>query len=65
MQALIITSIFSCFRFDGYVNKEATKKKVVSDVFSHGDTAFISGDMLIQDEEGNFYFQDRTGDTFR
>merc|ERR1719477_534993 len=52
-------------RFDGYVNKEATKKKVVSDVFSRGDTAFISGDMLIQDEEGNFYFQDRTGDTFR
>ena len=47
------------------MNKEATKKKVVSDVFSRGDTAFISGDMLIQDEEGNFYFQDRTGDTFR
>lgn len=52
-------------RFDGYVNQEATKKKVANDVFCKGDSAFLTGDMLIMDEEGNYFFQDRTGDTFR
>lgn len=31
------------------------------DVFTHGDTAFLSGDILYQDEYGYFYFHDRTG----
>lgn len=29
--------------FDGYVCREATKKKIVPDVFSKGDMAFVSG----------------------
>ena len=29
--------------FDGYVNKEATEKKVVRDVFRKGDAAFLTG----------------------
>lgn len=41
------------------------KKKIVYDVFTKGDSAFISGDILIADEFGNLYFKDRTGDTFR
>jgi len=52
-------------QFDGYVNKEATKKKIVYDIFSKGDSAFRTGDILIKDEDSYFYFQDRTGDTFR
>jgi len=52
-------------RFDGYVNKEATQKKVIQNVFGKGDSAFLTGDMLVQDEQGFYYFQDRTGDTFR
>jgi len=52
-------------QFDGYINQQATKKKICCDVFSKGDTAFLSGDILIQDDEGYYYFQDRTGDTFR
>ncbi|XP_066141587.1 long-chain fatty acid transport protein 4 isoform X1 [Euwallacea fornicatus] len=51
--------------FLGYVDEEASKKKVVYDVFCRGDSAFISGDILIADELGNLYFKDRTGDTFR
>lgn len=51
--------------FLGYVDKEASKKKVVHNVCSIGDSAFISGDILIADEFGNLYFKDRTGDTFR
>ncbi|XP_019854267.1 PREDICTED: long-chain fatty acid transport protein 4-like isoform X2 [Amphimedon queenslandica] len=52
-------------RFDGYENKEATNKKILTGVFSHGDRFFRTGDMMIMDTWGNFYFADRTGDTFR
>ncbi|XP_047987565.1 long-chain fatty acid transport protein 4-like [Leguminivora glycinivorella] len=51
--------------FLGYVDKSASDKKIVRDVFSKGDTAFISGDILVADELGYLYFRDRTGDTFR
>lgn len=51
--------------FDGYVDNEATKKKIYTDVFSKGDTVFSSGDLLYQDKLGYLYFRDRTGDTFR
>ncbi|XP_018579796.1 long-chain fatty acid transport protein 4 [Anoplophora glabripennis] len=51
--------------FLGYVDKEASQKKIVRDVFTHGDSAFLSGDILVADELGNLFFKDRTGDTFR
>ncbi|CAG5056666.1 unnamed protein product [Parnassius apollo] len=49
----------------GYVDKSASEKKVVRDVFKFGDSAFISGDILVADEFGYLFFRDRTGDTFR
>lgn len=51
--------------FLGYVDKSASKKKIVYDVFTKGDSAFISGDIMVADELGYLYFKDRTGDTFR
>merc|ERR1711962_1277088 len=51
--------------FQGYADKEATKKKVMKDVWKKGDMAFRSGDILVQDELGWLYFKDRAGDTFR
>ncbi|XP_076043131.1 long-chain fatty acid transport protein 1-like isoform X1 [Oratosquilla oratoria] len=51
--------------FDGYADKKATQKKIVRDVFTKGDFAFASGDILVQDEYGYLYFKDRMGDTFR
>ncbi len=51
--------------FAGYSDSKASKKKVMSDVFTKGDQFFLSGDILRQDEEGFLYFCDRTGDTFR
>lgn len=51
--------------YDGYTNSEASKKKIIHDVFSKGDAAYASGDLLVMDELGYLYFQDRTGDTFR
>lgn len=51
--------------FDGYASKEATEKKIITDVFRKGDQAFLSGDLLTLDQLGYVYFKDRTGDTFR
>uniref|UniRef100_M3ZH47 Very long-chain fatty acid transport protein n=1 Tax=Xiphophorus maculatus TaxID=8083 RepID=M3ZH47_XIPMA len=52
-------------RFDGYVNETATSKKIANSVFKKGDSAYLSGDVLIMDKYGHMYFKDRTGDTFR
>lgn len=51
--------------FDGYVNKEASSKKILRNVFKRGDAVFASGDLLTIDDLGYVYFKDRTGDTFR
>ena len=51
--------------FEGYSDAEASKKKVMTDVFAKGDKYFLSGDILRMDEEGFLYFLDRMGDTFR
>jgi len=51
--------------FDGYVDKDATERKIVRDVMKTGDMWFRSGDLLTMDEFGWFYFVDRLGDTFR
>ncbi|TTY05120.1 Long-chain fatty acid transport protein 4 [Bagarius yarrelli] len=52
-------------RFDGYVNQNATSKKIAHSVFKKGDSAYLSGDVLVMDEFGHMFFRDRTGDTFR
>ncbi|KAF7626936.1 hypothetical protein Mgra_00009666 [Meloidogyne graminicola] len=51
--------------FDGYLSKAETKKKVIQNVFRHGDSAFLTGDILHWDRLGYLYFRLRTGDTFR
>nr|XP_023407628.1 long-chain fatty acid transport protein 1 [Loxodonta africana] len=52
-------------RFDGYMNESATNKKIAHSVFHKGDSAYLSGDVLVMDELGYMYFRDRSGDTFR
>uniref|UniRef100_A0A671RFT2 Very long-chain fatty acid transport protein n=1 Tax=Sinocyclocheilus anshuiensis TaxID=1608454 RepID=A0A671RFT2_9TELE len=52
-------------RFDGYANQEATNKKISHNVFKQGDSAYVSGDLMVMDELGYVYFRDRGGDTFR
>ena len=51
--------------FDGYVDKQATQKKILTNVFENGDQWFRSGDLLSCDKDGYYYFVDRIGDTFR
>ncbi|XP_048198497.1 long-chain fatty acid transport protein 1 isoform X1 [Perognathus longimembris pacificus] len=52
-------------RFDGYVSESATGKKIAHSVFRKGDSAYLSGDVLVMDDLGYMYFRDRSGDTFR
>ena len=61
----LLVKITETQRFEGYTNEEATRKKVLKDVFEDGDAYFRSGDLLKVDEDGYFYFVDRIGDTFR
>jgi fatty-acyl-CoA synthase len=51
--------------FEGYTSAEATRKKILRDVFAPGDSWFRTGDLLRRDRDGWFYFVDRLGDTFR
>lgn len=53
------------FRFEGYGTKEATKKKILTDVFTKGDRWFRTGDLMKRDRDGYYFFMDRVGDTFR
>ncbi|CAL4107968.1 unnamed protein product, partial [Meganyctiphanes norvegica] len=61
----IIKEIIPGIKYDGYLDKKAAQKKIIKDVRTKGDSAFASGDILVMDELGFLYFQDRTGDTFR
>jgi len=51
--------------FQGYAEPGSREKKIIQDAFRKGDSWFRSGDVLVMDELGYFYFKDRTGDTFR
>lgn len=53
------------YSFTGYLDQDATKKKYLYDVLHRGDAYFNSGDIVVMDDLGYFYFRDRTGDTFR
>jgi fatty-acyl-CoA synthase len=51
--------------YTGYVDKAASEKKVLRDVFEKGDRWFATGDLMKSDGDGYLYFVDRIGDTFR
>ncbi len=51
--------------YTGYLDKAASDKKVLRDVFARGDAWFSTGDLMRMDADGYFYFVDRVGDTFR
>ena len=52
--------------YNGYANNtEASKTKIIENVFKRGQQAFNSGDLMMTDALGYIYFCDRLGDTFR
>lgn len=52
-------------RFDGYTDPQATEAKILRNVLRKGDAWFCSGDLMREDADGDFWFVDRVGDTFR
>ncbi len=50
-------------RFDGYVDSDATESKVLRD--GPFGRCFRTGDLLRRDAEGDYFFVDRRGETFR
>uniref|UniRef100_A0A8C5H011 Very long-chain fatty acid transport protein n=1 Tax=Gouania willdenowi TaxID=441366 RepID=A0A8C5H011_GOUWI len=52
-------------RFDGYVDMDSTNQKIAHNVFRMGDSAYVSGDVMVMDDYGYIFFRDRSGDTFR
>ena len=51
--------------FPGYLDETATKRKIIHNVFTKGDSCYKSGDLLVADKYGWIYFVDRMGDTYR
>ena len=62
---LLVARINKVMTFDGYVDRTASEKKILRDVFQKGDQYFDSGDLLELHEDGWLSFRDRAGDTFR
>ena len=51
--------------FEGYLDRVASERKILRDVFTAGDAWMRSGDLMRKDARGFFFFVDRIGDTFR
>jgi fatty-acyl-CoA synthase len=64
-KGIFLGHINPIFAFDGYVDKAATQKKVLTDAFKKGDAYFNTGDILILHDDGWVSFADRVGDTYR
>ncbi|MCA9771719.1 MAG: AMP-binding protein, partial [Myxococcales bacterium] len=62
---LLLGRISRVMKFDGYVDQQATQKKVLKDVLKKGDEYFNSGDLIQLHPDGWLSFADRVGDTFR
>jgi len=68
---LMLIEISKNAAFDGYADKGATEKKVLTNVFKKGDRYFNTGDLLKQVDVGfalglpHYQFVDRVGDTYR
>jgi fatty-acyl-CoA synthase len=52
-------------RFEGYADAEASRSKVLRDVFKPGDAWYRTGDLMRRDAAGYYYFVDRLGESYR
>ncbi|MFI5364263.1 MAG: long-chain-acyl-CoA synthetase [Candidatus Binatia bacterium] len=64
-RGLLLGRINTLMRFDGYLDRAATRKKVLRDVFTKDDAYFNTGDLVQVHDDGWVSFADRVGDTFR
>lgn len=64
-QGVLLMAIHEHQQFDGYTDPEATRVKVLRDVFKPGDQWFDTGDLVLNQGHGHVQFIDRLGDTYR
>lgn len=62
---LLIGKITNRSPFDGYTDPEKNKSSIMKDVFTRGDSYFITGDLVRDIGCRHAQFIDRLGDTFR
>ena len=62
---LLLSPVTRLSPFDGYTDKAASEKKLVSNAFKDGDVWFNTGDVMNPQGMGHAAFADRLGDTFR
>lgn len=62
---LLIGKITNRTPFDGYTDPEKNKSSIMNDVFTKGDSYFITGDLVRDIGCRHAQFVDRLGDTFR
>src|SRR6185437_13431191 len=58
-------SVRGAGRFEGYTDAAATEAQLLRDVFAPGDAWVRTGDLMMTDEQGFWWFADRIGDSFR
>ncbi|MDO9179501.1 MAG: long-chain-acyl-CoA synthetase [Agitococcus sp.] len=62
---LLISEVTKKRPFDGYTDPSAGEKKLLRNVFKHGDVWFNTGDLVRDQGLRHIQFVDRVGDTFR
>ena len=62
---LLVMQINKISRFEGYLDEDASNKKILTNVLDDGDRYFNSGDLLTLHPGRWLSFADRIGDTFR
>ena len=62
---LYIQKISSSAKFQGYLDSQASNKKILQNVFAEGDHYFNTGDLITLHDNNWLSFADRVGDTYR
>ena len=62
---LYIQKINSVAKFQGYLDAQASNKKILQNVFKEGDRYFNTGDLITLHDNNWLSFADRVGDTYR
>ena len=62
---LYIQKISSSAKFQGYLDAQASNKKILQNVFTTGDQYFNTGDLITLHDNNWLSFADRVGDTYR
>ena len=62
---LYIQKISSSAKFQGYLDAQASNKKILQNVFNEGDQYFNTGDLITLHDNNWLSFADRVGDTYR